>query len=93
MQPHNFKGRPFDADCPEDGTVFVRAEDAEAAIDAEIADSSAQSDRLLAVIDAHEKRIAELEAAIDKLAAGKGRYHTEANYMALIAVRNKNLHK
>lgn len=38
-------------------------------------------------------RIAELEAAIDKLAQCKGRYHTEANFKALIAVRNKSLHK
>jgi hypothetical protein len=38
-------------------------------------------------------RIAELEAAIDKLAQCKGRYHTEANYKALIEVRNKTLHK
>ena len=38
-------------------------------------------------------RIAELEAAIDKLAQCKGRYHTEANFKALIEVRNKSLHK
>lgn len=39
------------------------------------------------------QRIAELEAAIDKLAQCKGRFHTEANFKALIAVREKNLHK
>lgn len=38
-------------------------------------------------------RIAELEAAIDKLAQCKGRFHTEANFKALIEVRNKSLHK
>jgi len=38
-------------------------------------------------------RIAELEAAIDKLDQCKGRYHTEAKYKALIEVRNKTLHK
>ena len=38
-------------------------------------------------------RIAELESAIDKLAQCKGRFHTEANFKALIAVREKNLHK
>lgn len=38
-------------------------------------------------------RIAELEAAIDKLAQCKGRFHTEANFKALTEVRNKNLHK
>lgn len=32
-------------------------------------------------------RIAQLEAAIDKLAACKGRYHTEANFKELLAVR------
>jgi hypothetical protein len=36
-------------------------------------------------------RIAELEAAIDKLAACKGRFHTEASFKALIAVRGKVL--
>lgn len=38
-------------------------------------------------------RIAELEAAIDKLIQCKGRYHTEANFKALIEVHNKTLHK
>lgn len=38
-------------------------------------------------------RIAELEAAIDKLAQCKGRFHPEANFKALIEVRNKSLHK
>lgn len=42
---------------------------------------------------AHSQRIAELEATIDKLAQCKGRYHTEANFKALIEVRNKSLHK
>lgn len=36
-------------------------------------------------------RIAELEGAIDKLAQCKGRYHTEANFKALIAVREKKV--
>lgn len=40
-----------------------------------------------------QARIAELEAAIDKLDQCKGRYHAEANYKALIEVRNKSLHK
>lgn len=40
-----------------------------------------------------DARIMELEAAIDKLAQCKGRYHTEANFKALIEVRNKSLHK
>ena len=40
-----------------------------------------------------QARIAELEAAIDKLAQCKGRFHTEVNYKALIEVRNKILHK
>lgn len=40
-----------------------------------------------------DARIAELEAAIDNLAKCKGRFHTEANFKALIEVRNKNLHK
>ena len=44
------------------------------------------------VID-RDVRIAELEAAIDKLAQCKGRFHTEANFKALVAVREKNLHK
>jgi len=44
-------------------------------------------------LDARAVRIAELEAAIDKLAQCKGRYHTEANFKALIEVRNKSLHK
>jgi hypothetical protein len=34
-----------------------------------------------------EARVAELSAAIDKLAACKGRYHTEANFKELLAVR------
>lgn len=37
------------------------------------------------------ERIAELEGAIDKLAACKGRFHTEANFKALIAVREKKV--
>ena len=45
------------------------------------------------VIAQRDTRIAELEAAIDKLAQCKGRFHTEANFKALIAVREKNLHK
>lgn len=36
-----------------------------------------------------EARRLELESAIDKLAECKGRYHTEANFKALMAVRNK----
>ena len=40
--------------------------------------------------DAGKARIAELEGAIDKLAACKGRFHTEANFKALIDVRGKN---
>ncbi len=40
-------------------------------------------------VDILRERIAELEAAIDKLAAGKGRYHTGANFKELIAVREK----
>lgn len=51
------------------------------------------AEEALSAIAQRDARIAELEAAIDKLAAGKGRYHTEANYLALIAVRNKSLHK
>lgn len=39
------------------------------------------------------RRNIELEAAIDKLAQCKGRFHTEANFKALIEVRNKSLHK
>ena len=45
------------------------------------------------MLDEANARIAELEAAIDKLAQCKGRFHTEANYKALIEVRNKSLHK
>lgn len=41
------------------------------------------------VVD-RDARIAELEAAIDKLAQCKGRSRTEANYKALIEVRNKD---
>lgn len=40
-----------------------------------------------------DARITELEAAFDKLAQCKGRYHTEANFKVLIEVRNKTLHK
>lgn len=45
------------------------------------------------VLARRDARIAELEAAIDKLTQCKGRFHTEANFKALIAVREKNLHK
>lgn len=45
-----------------------------------------------ALVRAH-CRSAELEAAIDKLAQCKGRFHTEANFKALMEVRNKSLHK
>ena len=37
------------------------------------------------------QRIAELEGAIDKLAACKGRFHTEANFKALMQVREKQV--
>lgn len=60
---------------------------------ARIAELEKQHATVLVEYHADRGRIAELEAAIDKLAAGKGRYHTEANYLALVEVRNKSLHK
>ena len=45
------------------------------------------------VIAQRDARIAELEAAIDKLAQCKGRFHTETNFNALIEVADKSLHK
>ena len=49
--------------------------------------------QLRQAVEQRDARIAELEAAIDKLAQCKGRFHTEANFKALIEVRNKSLHK
>jgi hypothetical protein len=67
---------------------------------ARIAGASAAADELRDMVTAGAEmtaqllaRITELEAAIDKLAQCKGRYHTEANYKALIEVCNKSLHK
>lgn len=51
------------------------------------------AEEALSALAKRDARIAELEGAIDKLAQCKGRYHTEANFKALIAVREKNLHK
>ena len=53
-----------DAIWPDIAERDARIAELEAAVDREIEDSSTQSDRLLAVIDACEKRIAELEARL-----------------------------
>lgn len=52
-------------------------------------ESIAEARILNGEIAQRDARIAELEAAIDKLAQCKGRFHTEANFKALMAVRNK----
>lgn len=89
LRPHNFEGRPFDMDCPEDGEIFVKESEASKRI-AEL-ESQVVAFARQKILDG--RRIAELEAAIDKLAQCKGRFHTEANFKALIEVRNKSLHK
>ena len=49
------------------------------------------AEQLRAALAHKDARIAELEGAIDKLAACKGRFHTEANFKALINVRGKKV--
>lgn len=84
-------------------TRFVKLEDAHAAL-ADVLATAQQRDTRIAELESQlvafarqkildGRRIAELEAAIDKLAQCKGRFHTEASFKALIEVRNKSLHK
>lgn len=49
------------------------------------------AEQLRAALAHKDARIAELEGAIDKLAACKGRFHTEANFKALMQVRDKQV--
>lgn len=49
------------------------------------------AEQLSAALAQYAARIADLEGAIDKLAACKGRFHSEANFKALIDVRGKKV--
>lgn len=78
---------------------WVRYEDAAARIaelEADLEDwrFTNKVDEMERELTRRDARIAELEAAIDKLAhKGGGSYINVADYKALIEVRNKSLHK
>lgn len=75
LQPHNFEGRPYDVDCPEDGEVFVKAAEAEARITAlqrQLAERDAQISKLAAllvegreIMSEYDKEIANLRARLE----------------------------
>ena len=73
--------------------MIARYDHADGGMDATPDGDYVDFEDLVLALMAQDKRIAELEAAIDKLAQCKGRFHTEANFKALIEVRNKSLHK